>query len=118
VRQLLYNLGKLHLGDGIGADAEAYEEATALGVWTVGHPPNDVRSASLSYNDERPASPALVRNLAIVTEGVDGLIAAPKDWVPPASLRGQGTWTTIGYAWKLARHIWIVRPDGSVVEEG
>ena len=61
--------------------------------------------------------PYLKRNHDIVAAGVDGLIAAPKDFVQPASLRGQGTWTTIGYARKAGRRIWIVWPDGTFKTE-
>lgn len=118
VRQLLWNVTKLHLGDCVGADAEAHEEATALGILTVGHPPdNGVRRAFCVYDEEREPKPYLVRNRNIVAEGVDGLIAAPRSFVEPASLRGEGTWTTVGYARKAGRKIWIVKPDGSVSVE-
>jgi hypothetical protein len=46
-----------------------------------------------------------------------GHVDAPKDFVEPASKRGQGTWTTIGYARQAKRRIWIVLPDGRVKVE-
>lgn len=115
VRQLLWQVNVLHLGDCVGADAEAYEEAVSLGVKTVGHPPSDGKlRAFLTYDDERPAKPYLVRDRDIAMEGVHGLIAAPSGWVE--ELRS-GTWATVRYARQAKRHIWIVRPDGSVREE-
>lgn len=118
VRQLLYNCTELHLGDCVGADAEAHAIAAETGTKTVGHlPSNGGRRAFLYYDEEREPKPYLARNKDIVAEGVDGLIAAPKDFVQPTNLRGQGTWTTIGYARKAGRRIWIVWPDGHVEEE-
>lgn len=115
VRQLLWQAKVLHLGDCVGADAEAYEEALLLGCATVGHPPSAGRKrACLDYNEERAPKPFLERNKDIVNEGVDGLIAAPKGWVE--ELRS-GTWATVRYARKLGRRIWIIKPDGSIVKE-
>ena len=113
VRQLLYHVNVLHLGDCVGADAEAYEEAILLGIATIGHPPSDGKMrAFLDYNEERPARPYLVRNELIVAEGVDGLIAAPKGWVEE---QRSGTWATVRAARKSHRHIWIVLPDGKII---
>lgn len=118
VRQLLYHMEKIHLGDCIGADAQTYHEAKRLGVFTIGHPPEDgSRRAFCDYDVEFPPKPYLERNKNIVIAGVNGLIAAPKDFVEPTNKRGQGTWTTVGYARRARRHIWIVRPDGTIVEE-
>lgn len=115
VRQLLWDCDTLHLGDCIGADTEAFVEAKHLGVYTVGHPPSDGKKRSfLVYDEVRPEKPYLIRNREIVADGVDGLIAAPKDFVQPINLRGQGTWTTIGYAKQSKRKIWLVLPDGRV----
>ena len=115
VRQLLWNVTEIHLGDCVGADAEAYEEAVALGIPIVGHPPSDGKlRAFLTYDDEREPKPYLIRNKDIVTEGVDGLIAAPRGFVE--ELRS-GTWATVRAARKLKRRIWIVRPDGKVMVE-
>lgn len=112
VRRLLYDLRKLHLGDCIGADAQAHAEATLVGVLTVGHPPTEDRKrAFCTYDEELPPKPYLERNLDIVSCGVDGLIAAPKEWV---EANRSGTWATIRYARKLKRTIWIVRPDGGI----
>lgn len=118
VRQLLWLVSTIHLGDCIGADAEVHAEAVALGITTVCHPPTDGRKrAFLDYDYTREAKPYLIRNRTIVAQGVAGLIAAPKDFVQPASLRGQGTWTTVGYARQAGRRIWLVLPDGTVREE-
>lgn len=115
VRQLLWNVKELHLGDCVGADAEAYEEALLLGIPTIGHPPtNGRRRAFLDYNEEREPKPYLERNRDIAADGVDGLIAAPDGWV---ETQRSGTWATVRYARALRRRIWVVRPDGTIAEE-
>ncbi len=112
LEQLLWNVGKIHLGDCINADAEAHDLATALGVPTAGHPPtNPAKRAFLDYDEEFPAKDYLARNHDIVEAGVNGLIACPRGWVEE---KRSGTWATIRYAVKLKRHLWIIRPDGSV----
>ena len=90
VRRLLYHCNVIHLGDCVGADAEAYEEAMLLGIATVGHPPSDGKKrAFLDYNEEWAPQPYLVRNRDIVGSGIDGLIAAPDGWVEE---QRSGTW--------------------------
>lgn len=112
---------ELHHGDCVGADAEAHTDAARMGIELVVHPPTDNKlRAFCDYslpNTLLPAKPYLLRNRDIVAAGVDGLIAAPKDFVAPVSLRGQGTWTTIGYARQAGRRIWVVVPDGTFREE-
>lgn len=116
VRDLLYHVTVLHLGDCVNADAQAHAEALELGIKTIGHPPDwSGRRAFCTYDEEWTPKPYLVRNLDIATCGVNGLIAAPKGWVEVP--RGSGTWATIRYARKLHRKIWIVRPDGSFIVE-
>ena len=115
VRQLLWNVQQLHLGDCLGADAEAHEEAVALGIETHSHPPSDWRKrACLEYNVVWPPRPYLLRNKDIVECGFDGLIAAPNGFVEE---QRSGTWATVRAARKLKRRIWIVKPDGKVVVE-
>lgn len=108
-------LHALHHGVCIWADAQAHRLAVEMKAYVVGHPPSDNRKmATLTDFDElRPPAPYLVRNRAIVAESRDGLIAAPRSAVEPASKRGQGTWTTIGYARQAGLRIWIVAPDGT-----
>lgn len=123
VRALMNTLGVtvLHHGDCVGADAQAHAIATVAvePAEVVIHPPSDNKlRAFCSSPMICPPKPYLKRNRDIVAEGVDGLIAAPKDFVQPASLRGQGTWTTIGYARQAGRKIWIVFPDGTIKTEG
>lgn len=115
VRKLLYDCNVLHLGDCIHADEQAYAVAISLGIKTVGHPPDQGRKrAFLQYDEEWPVRPYLHRNDDIAHAGIDGLIAAPEGWV---EVLRSGTWSTVRYARKYGRHIWIVRPDGSVKEE-
>jgi hypothetical protein len=112
VRQLLYHVTILHLGDAVNADAQAHLEAVHLGIKTIGHPPTDPsRRAFCTYDEEREPQAYLVRNHGIVHEALDGLIAAPSGFVE--QMRGSGTWATVRYARKLKRRVWVVLPDGT-----
>jgi hypothetical protein len=117
VRQLLYDCGVLHLGDCIGADAEAFEIAGETGIHRIGHPPSEnVRRAFLEYEFELPPRSYLDRNTDIARDGIDGVIAAPAGWT---EVQRSGTWSTVRRARNFGRKIWIVRPDGSMkVENG
>jgi hypothetical protein len=116
-------LTDLHHGDCVGADAQADEDAIHYlsAVNIVVHPPTV--STKRAFRQPRAwrlvldPKPYLKRNRDIVAAGIDGLIAAPKDSVEPRNKRGQGTWTTIGYARQAGRRIWIVFPDGTFREE-
>jgi hypothetical protein len=115
VRQLLGRVKVLHLGDCVGADVEAYQEARSLGIACIGHPPSErIKRALCRYDEERAPRSYLLRNRDIAQEGVDGLIAAPKEFV---EARRSGTWATVRVARKLGRRIWIVLPDGKVKQE-
>lgn len=111
------NVSELHHGDCVGADEEADADAKRMMiVKVVAHPPDDdkLRAFCGAPTVVLPPKPYLKRNQDIVDAGLDGLVATPKDSAKPNSLRGQGTWTTIGYALKANRPVWIVYPDGKV----
>ena len=121
VRYLLMELQTtvLHHGDCIGADAEVHRDAKGLQIFIVAHPPEDSKKRAFCAGADVVCQfkPYLKRNCDIVLEGVDGLIAAPRNANEPTNLRGQGTWTTVGYARQAGRRIWIVMPDGTFKEE-
>jgi hypothetical protein len=101
----------LHHGDAIGADAEAHDIAVALGWAVVIHPPSeDYGRAFKASSFVRAPRPHLKRNRAIVRE-TDMLIAAPAGAIE--ELRS-GTWSTVRYARRQGRPIWLILPDGSV----
>ena len=126
VRALLseFQVRVLHHGDCQGSDADADQLAVQADVSRiVVHPPLDdhIRAycghgGFLSTRHEiRKPFRYLTRNRHIVNEGVDGLIATPKDLVmPPGPQRGYGTWTTVYYALEQQRTVWIVTLDGRV----
>jgi hypothetical protein len=107
---------ELHHGDCVGADAQAHSLACTLLARIVIHPPSDSRQRAYcdSANLVHLSYPYLIRNKHIVRDGIDGLIATPFEYT---ELLRSGTWSTIRYARKLKRHIWIVFPDGSIREE-
>jgi hypothetical protein len=102
---------ELHHGDSIGADADANALAQALNIPVVLHPPENSakRAFCLHAVEIRPVLPYLVRNRAIVDE-TDLLIATPKGF--REEVRSE-TWSTVRYARKRWKTIWIVFPDGS-----
>lgn len=106
---------EIHLGDCIGADAQAHAVARRIGLRTVGHLPSDPKKrAHCTYHEEREALPYKERNQAIAAE-TDALIACS---LLPKEINRSGTWHTIRCARKLGRPIWIIWPDGSVKHEG
>jgi hypothetical protein len=113
VEQLLLPTTELHLGDCLGADAEAYWLADALPVrpLRVGHPPlvPSLR-AHLAYDVEREPRPYLERNRSIVEES-ELLVGTPGG--PSSGNRG-GTWYTIRYAMGKIP-VYVVMPEGKIM---
>jgi hypothetical protein len=115
VRSLLsqFHVSALHLGDCIGADADCHQIGVELGhnVILVGHPPHsDSKRAFLKYGISLPPKPYLDRNKDIVNES-EMLIATPKG--NKEELRS-GTWSTVRYARKCGKRVYIVYPDGRI----
>ena len=88
-------VSELHVGDCIGADADATGIAQKLGVPTICHPP--VNPAKRAFTEGHqlvlPAKPYLERNRDMV-DAAGVLIATPRG---PEDRRS-GTWYTIRYA--------------------
>lgn len=107
---------QFHHGDCVGADALSGDAAHAAGYEIHIHPPN--MSGLRAYCSNRyPAKvydvfPYLVRNKNIV-DSTDILMATPNG---PETTRS-GTWSTVRYARKKSKEIWIVYPDGKVEKE-
>jgi hypothetical protein len=104
--------GELHHGDCVGADTGAHSIACDLGLRIVIHPPDDPKLRAWCRPADRTLAPKpyLQRNRDIVLD-TECLIAAPGEAVE--QLRS-GTWSTVRYARKLGRPIWIINPDGSL----
>jgi hypothetical protein len=103
-----------HHGMCSGADEQASRIAHAYGYYVVGHPGagKDGVAAYHGYSDKNePPLPHMERNQVIVDEA-DIMLATPKDTSPPACLRGQGTWATIGRARRAGKVLHIVFPSG------
>jgi len=110
---------EFHHGVCVGADAQAHRLALGLKTPIIGHPPvQQDRMATLTgFARLCEPQPYLKRNRDIVVAGRDGIIAAPRDFIEPANKRGEGTWTTVGYARQAKRTLWIVYPDGTFKKE-
>jgi hypothetical protein len=115
-----YPLDEAHHGDCVGADERFHGlafEVGGVGCRRVGHPPSDESLRAFCECDEsREPKPYLERNRDIVDE-TDVLIAAPKQAEMPFSVRGQGTWSTVLYAVKQGKPVYVVLPDGTIKSE-
>lgn len=102
---------KIHLGDCIGSDTEAYHIAKDRGMYTIGHVPENTRFASnLTYDERRQPSDYLTRNRQIVDQSTI-LIATPDR---DEEIRS-GTWYTIRYAEKMRKKIYIIKKNGIII---
>lgn len=115
---------ELHHGDCVGADEEFHNTAMLyraiafqLGhrARIISHPPKDERFRAFceAADEVREPKDYIARNRDIVDE-TDVLIAAPKTPTAPASLKGQGTWSTVFYALGKHKTVYVVAPDGTV----
>ena len=113
LRTILASFGAavLHHGDCIGADAQAHDVATSLGLEVVVHPPDiDTQRAWKTASMMREPKPYLVRNKDIVRQ-TEMLIAASAE---AEEQHRSGTWSTVRYARRSGRAIYVIGPDGTV----
>jgi len=109
VAKLIQGSDEFHHGDCVGADAEAHSIAWLLETSIIKHPPDDDKKRAFSRGGkEVEPKPYLVRNRDIV-DATDVLIAAPSG---PETVRS-GTWSTVRYAAKQKKSIFVIMPDGS-----
>jgi len=118
-------LAEGHHGDCEGADYAFHVMLLMFHVpHVVIHPPIDTRyRADCERFQSRwtkmtvmPPRDYLVRNHRIVNVA-QTLIGAPRMSERPTSLRGEGTWTTIGYAERAGIPRVLVLPNGTVRRE-
>jgi hypothetical protein len=106
-------VGELHHGDCIGADAEAHDIADECGYAIILHPPANYSKRAwreVPKHMARPEKAYLDRNKDIVLE-TTALIAAPAE--PEEQLRS-GTWSTVRFAKKQGKPVFVILPDGTV----
>lgn len=104
---------EFHHGDCTGADDEAHWIARECGVLVHVHPPNNRSKRAFCKGDRySPSAPYLERNHHIV-DATLALVATPKG----AEELRSGTWSTVRYARKLTRPLYIVQPGGTVLYE-
>lgn len=119
VRMILqtYCPDEFHHGDCIGADEEAHRMVRTIRHASpphiVVHPPNRTgKRAYCSGDITRPEKDYLLRNRDIVDES-HAMIATPKE---SKEQQRSGTWSTVRYAKKQKKHVFLVLPDGTVTE--
>jgi hypothetical protein len=105
---------QVHHGDCIGADTIFHNIASELDIPIIIHPPSDNKLRSFcKSNNVRPEKSYLKRNQDIVTE-TDILIAFPSS---NEEIIRSGTWSTIRYARKKDKIIYIIFPNGKIKQE-
>lgn len=114
VKILLTDLApdEVHHGDCVGADEDVHKLCAILGIDVYLHPPTSkAKRAFCKAVLENPPYEYLVRNKHIV-QATNPLIAIPRGFTE--ELRS-GTWSTVRYAKKMKRVVYIVMPDGKVI---
>jgi hypothetical protein len=120
VSSFLSQYDEFMLGHGlcVGADVQAHDItkslSTCLGV--IGFPAKDVGPKAANMPESEflvlhPKKQPLLRNLDIVVWG-ELLLATPKE---AHMVARSGTWTTVRYALKDQKPVFIVMPSGLIV---
>lgn len=100
---------QVHHGDCIGSDKEFHDICVSHNIKTIIHPPDDNKLRSFCKGDViLSAKKYLERNHDIVDESVM-IIAFPST---QTEVLRSGTWSTIRYAKKKNKKIFIVYPNG------
>jgi hypothetical protein len=103
----------LHHGKCVGGDLEAHAIARSLRMMIAIHPPIKTNLIAQCTGDiEYEPLEYIARNHVIV-DSVETMIAAPYS---SREENRSGTWATIRYARNQGRPLFIVLPDGSIIE--
>jgi hypothetical protein len=111
-------LRKARHGMCVGADEDFHRLARSVGFYMIGHPgtrPDGqcFTRAAITCQEKRESFPFVARDRHIVQECLV-LIACPRGY---AEEQRSGTWATVRWARKKNRHLYIVQPDGIMLEE-
>lgn len=114
-KEVLWNISSeldtFHHGDCVGCDQEAHNIAKKYNLTTVIHPPiKDTLRAYCDGHEFRQPQDYLDRNYNIA-KMCDVIIAVPKE---NTEVKRSGTWSTIRYAKKLGKYLYIIYPNGRV----
>jgi len=102
----IIDVSEVHMGDCVGADKDMHQICYALGIKTIGHPPdNNTLRAFCNYDEERAPKYYTERNKDIVEES-DLIIATPDG---PEKIRS-GTWHAIRHARRIDKKVILVMP--------
>lgn len=98
-----------HHGDCVGADAEADAIARRLGYKIAIHPPRDpkLRAFCAQPNDYVYDEEEYLKRNKTIVEHSFTLIATPKE---PVIVWRSGTWSTIRYARKIEKPVYLIKP--------
>jgi hypothetical protein len=107
------NRNVFHHGSCVGSDDLAGWVAHRVNYYVVVHPPKIDKFRSYSYYDRLEAEEDyLVRDRRIVDES--SFIFSTPSHPEPKSLRGDGTWYTLNYAFGAEKPGVIIWPNGDV----
>lgn len=98
---------EFHHGDCEGADAEAHDLIREFlpKVKIIVYPPLSFRHRAMKQGDETKEPEAYIKRDYRIVDSTDCLIGAP---LTDSELIRSGTWTTIRYARKIGRDIYVL----------
>lgn len=102
---------ELHHGDCVGADEQAHNIASELGMAIVIHPPIDNKARAFCKSKMILEPKQYLRRNQEIVVCTEMLIVCPATFIEE---RRSGTWATWRYARKLGRKIVLILPDGEV----
>ena len=104
-------IDEVHHGDCVGADKEFHDICVSNNIKIIIHPPTDDKLRAFCQSDNiLPQKEYIQRNKDIV-DSTDMLIGFPNG---KKETLHSGTWSTIRYARKKQKQIYLIFPDGDI----
>jgi len=106
-------IDEIHHGDCIGSDAKMDAIAKAFRIKTIAYPPiNSYKRAYCDADEIKDPEEYLKRNHNIV-DATEVLLATP---LTADEVLRSGTWSTIRYAMKTHKPVYLIQPGGKLNE--
>lgn len=109
-----FPIDEFHHGDCIGADADAHNIIESLKIPITIHPPIDDRFRAKCKSQFSVLKKGYLERNQDIVDQTDTLIAVPEGF---NELVRSGTWSTVRYARKCSKSIYIIFMDGETKEE-
>lgn len=102
-----------HHGDCYGSDEDFHRILKFKRLRIIGHPPDkNSHRAFCDFDESKPPLPYLTRNKGIVLQ-TEALIATPAGYLME---QRSGTWSTVRFAVKGNKIVFVVLPDGMLLD--